>query len=118
MDRVEELMTEFCSIYGDEWTRENLTEEEHAEWVDALYEYYENEFDPAPCGVDVSPYQGREDYEIFSRLKTGFMWPYSLYDCPKWIIEFSPQESFIAGPYDIWYIQEDLPETMLPVEEY
>lgn len=115
MNRIDELMTDFCSVYGDEWTRANLSDEEHIAWVDALYEYYESECSPAPfTGLPAGGYAGRDDYYITSRVKSGLGWSYTLDELPLWVIGFSPEEQFIVTPGEIFDIPYDLPETMLP----
>lgn len=115
---INDLMVDFCSVYGDEWVRDNLSEEQHASWVEALYDYYENNFERAPYSGSVSGYRGRGDYEVMSRVKAGPMWGYSLSELPRWVISFSPIEQVCVTPYDIFAIGEDLPETMLPEKSW
>lgn len=94
MIRLDELQAEFEEKYGEDWDREYLTEEEYDEWIEACFDYYENECEQKE--IFGGPYSDMEEswyghpFEIVERctIEEGYD-PVSL---PVWHIRITDME--------------------------
>lgn len=102
MSELDELREEFSKKYGGDWDRElHLTEDEHRAWVEACYDYYENECELKD--VYGGPYT--DQYEEWYGHPFEIVEPvsvddngYDLIALPLWMIRITDMEGGSKNP--------------------
>lgn len=103
MSALEELRNQYYTKYGTDWDREmNLTEDEHIAWVEACYDYYENEGELSPTyiGNYTDDLYAGEPFEIVERVPVdddGF----DIVALPIWKVRVRDDE-FYAYPENLF----------------
>lgn len=93
MSTLQELKEAYNEKYGEDWDRqEDLTEDEERAWVEACYDYYENECElkevfGGPYSDDTEAWYGHpfEIIEPISCDDTG----YDLISLPMWLVRIT-----------------------------
>lgn len=117
MSQLEELRAEYDERYGNQWDRAmDLTEQEEIAWVEACYDYYEEECERkevfgGPYSDDKEAWYGHP-FELVSRVSADDH-DYDLCALPLWIIRIPDMEGepddpgeFAAYPEEL-FVEED-----------
>lgn len=107
-----ELRREFDDKYGVDWDRtDDLTEEEEIEWVEACYDYYENECEQKD--VYGGPYSDMAEtwyghpFELVSRVDVNDP-DYDLCAMPLWLIRITDMDGDPEDPGEFAAYPEEL----------
>lgn len=100
MSRLDELNQQYSERFGEGWDREQLSESEYIEYLDAAYDYYENycqrrDVLGGPYSDATEKWYGHP-FEIVERVSVDNR-DYDWITLPLWIIRIPDME---GGPQD------------------